>query len=154
MYPSPSWGSMYLWYPALPQPLSSLEEPRDEAVGHSVGVALPVLSIFAAAAVLVTNAAMNQQDGHVNDVEVRKEVSKAAGSAVGQRPHQIAGVVEVARHSPKARREQLAVVDPAITGAVAALDVGWLAPPDGAGAIGAPEQVFLVIGGAENVISQ
>lgn len=45
-------------------------------------------------------------------------------------------------------------MEPAITGAVGALDVGWLAAPDGAGAIGAPEQVLLVVGGPENVISQ
>lgn len=45
-------------------------------------------------------------------------------------------------------------MEPPITGAVGALDVGWLAAPDGAGAIAAPEQVLLVVGGPENVISQ
>lgn len=44
-------------------------------------------------------------------------------------------------------------MDPAITGAIGALDVGWLVAPDGAGAIAAPEEVLLVVGGPENVIS-
>lgn len=69
---------------------------------HGVGVPLPVLAVFAAAAVLVAYAAVNQQDGHVNDVEEREKMSEATGGAVGQRPHQIASVVEVARHSPEA----------------------------------------------------
>lgn len=69
---------------------------------HLVGVPLPVLAVFATAAVLVTYAAVNQQDGHVNDVEVREKMSEATGGAVGQRSHQIPSVVEVARHSPEA----------------------------------------------------
>lgn len=40
----------------------------------------------------------------------------------------------------------------AVCGAVRALDVRWLPAPDGAGALGAPEQVLLVVGGAEDVI--
>lgn len=44
-------------------------------------------------------------------------------------------------------------MQPTVAGAIGALDVGRLAAPDGAGAIAAPEEVLLVVGGAENVIS-
>lgn len=134
-------------------PWGSLKDPRNQPVRHLVGVAFPVLAVLAAAAVLVAHAAVHQQDGHVNDVEVREKMAEAAGGAVGQRSHQVAGVVEVARHSPETRREELAAVEPTVAGAVGALDVGRLAAPDGAGAVGAPEQILLVVGGAENVIS-
>lgn len=94
----------YLPYPALTAgdpALSPLKEPRNQPVRHLVGVPLPVLAVLAAAAVLVTDAAVNQQDGHVNDVKVRENMTEATGGAVGQRSHQIASVVEVARHSPE-----------------------------------------------------
>lgn len=100
------WGQGHTDYPARCSQLSHtitplLKEPGDQPVRHGVGVALPVFAVFAAAAVLVADAAVNQQNGHVDDVEVREEVSEAAGGAVGQRSHQVAGVVEVARHSPE-----------------------------------------------------
>lgn len=44
-------------------------------------------------------------------------------------------------------------MEPAVAGAVRTLDEGGLAAPDGAGAVAAPEQVLLVVGGAEDVIS-
>ena len=43
-------------------------------------------------------------------------------------------------------------MEAAVTGVVRALDVRWLTAPDGAGALGAAEQILLVVGGAENVI--
>lgn len=138
---------------ALTHHRSSLKDPGNQPVRHGVGVALPVFAVFAAAAVLVAYAAVDQQDGHVDDVEVREEVSEATGGAVGQRSHQVARVVEVARHSPETWGQQLTAVDLAVTGAVRALDKGGLAAPDGAGAVAAPEQVLLVVGGPEDVIS-
>lgn len=102
---------------------------------------------------LVAHTAVDQQDGHVNDVEVWEYVAEAAGGAVSQRPHQVTSVVEVPRHSPETWGQELAVVDATVSGAVRALDVRWLPAPDGAGALGAPEQVLLVVGGAEDVIT-
>lgn len=101
---------------------------------------------------LIAHTAVDQQDGHVNDIEVRENVSKAAGGAVGQRTHQVSGVVEVPGHSPEARGHELAAVGATVTGAVCALDVRRLLAPDRAGALGASEQVLLVVGGAEDVI--
>lgn len=96
---------------------------------------------------------MDQQDGHVNDVEIWKYVAKATRGTVGQRAHQVAGVVEVPGHAPEAGGQELAVVHAAVSGAIRALDVCWLAAPDGAGALRAAEQILLVVGGAKDVIS-
>lgn len=71
---------------------------------------LPVLPIFAATTVLVPNAAVGEQNGHVNNVEVRQDVLKATSQAIGQRAHQISRVVEMTCPAPKARGHQLAVV--------------------------------------------
>lgn len=133
--------------------LPFLKHSRYQPVRHSIGVAFPVLAILAAAPVLITNTSVDQQDGHVNNVEVWQYVAKATGSTVGQRTHQVTGVVEVTRHAPEARGQELAAVDASISWAVWALNVCRLAPPYGAGAVCAPEQVLLVVGGAEDVIS-
>lgn len=95
-------------YPALifpphpTMPLFSLKHPGDEPVRDSIRVPFPVLGVLAAAAVLVPDAAVDQQDGHVNDVEVGQYVSEAAGGAVRQRAHQVTRVVEVPGHAPEA----------------------------------------------------
>ena len=47
-----------------------LEYSRYEPVGHGICVTLPVIAIFAAAAVLISHTAVDQQDGHVYEVEV------------------------------------------------------------------------------------
>lgn len=135
-------------------PVLALKHPRQEAVGHCSRVALPVLPVLAAAAVLVPKAAVGEQDAHVDDVEVRQDVLKATGQAVGQRAHQVSGVVEVACPAPESRGEQLAVVPGAIHGRVGALDVLRPPPPDPAVAVGAAEQILLVVGGPEDVITQ
>lgn len=95
---------------------------------------------------LVAHTPVHQQDGHVNDVEVRVQVAKTAGGAVGQRAHQVARVVEVPRHPPEAGGHELAVVQATVSRAVRTLDVFGLLAPNGAGALGAPEQVLLVVG--------
>lgn len=82
--------------------LLSLEHSRNQSVRNGVCVAFPVFPVLAAAAVFVAHAAVDQQDGHVNDVEVRQYVAEPAGGAVSQRAHQVPGVVEVAGHAPEA----------------------------------------------------
>lgn len=59
-----------------------LKQSRDEPVGHCISVAFPVLPILAAAAMFITHTAVDQQDGHVNNVEVRKNVAKTTRSTV------------------------------------------------------------------------
>lgn len=130
-----------------------LKHSWDESVRHSVRVLLPVFAVFAAAAVLVPHTAVHQQDGHVNDIKVREQVTESAGRAVGQRSHQVPSVVKMPGHAPEASGEQFAFVDASVGRAVGALDVGRLAAPDGAGSLCASEQVLLVVRGAEDVIT-
>lgn len=96
---------------------------------------------------------MHQQDGHVHYVEVRQQVLPATGQAVGQRPHQVARVVHVSGHSPETGGEQLALVDAAVRRAIGALDITRLAAPDPTVALCAAEQVLLMVGGAEDVVT-
>lgn len=102
---------------------------------------------------LIAHAAVDQQDGHVNDVEIRKNVSEATGGAVRQRAHQVPGVVEVPRHAPETGGHEFAVVKAAVGGVVRTLDVGWFSAPNGAGAFCASEQILLMVGGAEDVVT-
>lgn len=127
-------------------PFAALKQPRNQSVRHSVGVAPPVCSVLAAAAVLITHTPVHQQDGHVNYVEVWEQVAKTTSSAVGQRAHQVACVVEVTCYAPEAGGHELAAVQAAVSRAVRTLDVLGLLAPNGAGALGAPEQVLLVVG--------
>lgn len=62
---------------------------------------LPVLAVFAGATVFIPHAAVGQQNGHVNDVEIRQDVPKATSQAVRQGAHQVACVVKMASHSPE-----------------------------------------------------
>lgn len=101
----------------------------------------------------VTHAAVDQQDGHVDNVEIWKNVGETTGGAVGQGAHQVAGVVEVARHSPETRGQELTAVVAAVSGHIGALNVGGLAAPDGAGPLCTAEQILLMVGGAEYVVT-
>lgn len=95
-------------------PSAALKQPRNQPVRHSVSVASPVFAVLAAAAVLVAHAAVHQQDGHVNYVEVREQVAETTGGAVGQGAHQVTCVVEVARYAPEAGGHKLAAVQAAV----------------------------------------
>lgn len=55
-------------------------------------VTLPVLAVHVGRVVFLPQAAVGQQDGHTNDVEVGKEVTTAAGQAVHQASHKVACV--------------------------------------------------------------
>lgn len=63
---------------------NALEDVGQQTAGHGCGVALPVLAVLVATAVLITNAAVHQQDGHVDDVKIRQQVLTTAGQAVRQ----------------------------------------------------------------------
>lgn len=63
---------------------NALEDVGQQTVGHGCGVALPVLAVLVATAVLITNAAVHQQDGHVDDVKIGQQVLATAGQAVRQ----------------------------------------------------------------------
>lgn len=80
----------------------SLEDSRQQAVGHSGCVTFPVLAVLIAAAMLITDAAVQQQDGHVDDVEVGQQVPAPARHAVRQCAQQVAGVVKVTCSAPEA----------------------------------------------------
>lgn len=103
---------------------------------------------------LVPNAAVGEQNAHVNDVEVRQDVLKATSQAIGQRAHQVSRVVEMTCPAPKSGGHQLAVVLGPIHGHVGALNVLRLLPPDPAVAIGTTEEVLLVVGHSEDEITQ
>lgn len=101
---------------------------------------------------LVADAAMDEQDGHVDDIEIRQQVVKPTGQAVGQRSHQVSGVVHVTGQPPEAGDHELAVVLLTVSRRVRTFDEFRLLAPDDAVAVGAPEQVFLMVGHPEDVV--
>ncbi len=132
---------------------NALEDVGQQTAGHGCGVALPVLAVLVATAVLITNAAVHQQDGHVDDVKIRQQVLATAGQAVRQWAHQVPRVVHVTGHPPKPRGHQFALVNPTIGRLVWTLDEGGLLTPDFTVTLCATEKVFLVVGWAEDVVA-
>lgn len=96
---------------------------------------------------------MHQQNSHVDHIEVGQDVTEATGGTIGQRPHEVSGVVEVTGHAPEAGCHEFAAVNSSITGVVRALNVRGFISPDGAGTLSAAEQVLLMVRGAEDVVS-
>lgn len=125
----------------------------DELVGDNLLVLLPVLAILALAAGVVTLDAVQQENGHVNDVKVREQVLGAAGHAESQRDQKIAHIVEVARETPVTGAEQQRLVGLAVRGHERGADhLGGLAP-DHALAVGRADNVLLVVNRAEDKVS-
>lgn len=102
---------------------------------------------------LITYTAVQQQDGHVDDVEVGQQVPVTACHTVRQRTQQVTCVVKMTCSAPETRRQQLALMNAAVRRAIRALDEGRLAAPDFALALRAPEQVLLVVGRAEDIVA-
>lgn len=102
---------------------------------------------------LVPDTAVQQQDGHVDDVEIGQKVPYATCYAVCQWTQQVAGVVKVTCSPPEARSEQLAFMDAAIYWTIRALDKSRLAAPYFAFTLRPAEQVLLMVGGAEDVVA-
>jgi len=133
--------------------LFSLVDIGDQLVRNHPHVFLPVLAVLALAASVITLDTVQQQNGHVDDVEVGQQVLGTAGHAHGQRQQQIADIVEVARQTPVAGAEQQRLVRLAIRcHERSANDLGRLAP-NHALAIGGANNVLLVVDRAEDEVS-
>lgn len=87
----------------------------------------------------IPNAAVGQQNSHINDVEIRQDVVKPTSQAIGQGAHQISRVVKMSRPPPESRGHQFAVVLGPVHGHVGTLDIFWFLPPDLAVAVGTTE---------------
>jgi len=130
-----------------------LVDVRDELVRDSLHVLLPELAVLALAASVITLDAVQQQDGHVDDVEVRQQVLGTARHAHGQGDQQITNIVEVTGETPVSRAQQQRLVGLAIRGDErGADDLGGLAP-DHALAVGGADNILLVVDGAEDEVS-
>lgn len=102
---------------------------------------------------MITLDTVQQQDGHVDDVEVRQEVLGAAGHAHGERDQEVTDIVEVTRETPVTGAEEERLVGLAIGGDEGgADDLGGLAP-DHALSVGRTDDIFLVVDGAEDEVA-
>lgn len=118
-----------------------------------LAILLPSLSILQRAALLISPAAMNEQNGHEDGVGPWQEVLEAAGSAHRVRQDQITKVVDVSGISPPARAQQNAVMLESILGAILDMyNLRFLAPKH-AISLGATDEILLVIDRAEQNIS-
>lgn len=78
---------------------------------------------------------------------------KPASQAIGQGAHQISCVVKMACPPPESRGHQFAVVLGPIRRHVGAFNILWFLPPYLAVAIRTTEEVLLVVGHSEDVIT-
>lgn len=102
---------------------------------------------------MITLDAVQQQDGHVDDVEVRQEVLGAAGHAHGERDQEVTDIVEVTRETPVTGAEEERLVGLAVGGDEGgADDLGGLAP-DHALAVSRADDILLVVDGAEDEVA-
>jgi hypothetical protein len=77
----------------------NLVDIGDQFVGHDFTVFLPVLAVLSMTTEMITFDTLKEQNGHVDDVEVGKEVSGSTGHTHGQGNEKITDIVEVARES-------------------------------------------------------
>lgn len=124
-----------------------------EPVRHGSSVATPVLPVLAGTTVFIPNAAVDEQNRHINNVEVRQDVFKPTSQAISQGAHQISRVIKMPCPPPEPRGHQLAVVLGPIHRHVRALDVLRFLPPYLAVAVRTSEEVLLVVGRSEDVIA-
>lgn len=96
---------------------------------------------------------MGEQNRHINNVEVRQDVFKPTSQAISQGAHQISRVIKMPCPPPEPRGHQLAVVLGPIHRHVGALDVLGFLPPYLAVAARTSEEVLLVVGRSEDVIT-
>lgn len=133
--------------------LNVLVDVGDQLVRNSLHVLFPELAILALAASVITLDAVQQQDGHVDDVEVRQQVLGAAGHAHGQGDQEITNIVEVTRETPVSGAEEERLVGLAVRGDERGADhLGGLAP-DHALAVGRADNVLLVVDRAEDEVT-
>lgn len=102
---------------------------------------------------MVTLNAVEQKDGHIDDVKIGQQVLGTAGHAHGQGYQQVTDIVEVARETPVTGAQQQGLMGLSIRcNEGGADDFGGLAP-DHTLAVGGANNVLLVVDGAEDEVS-
>lgn len=101
----------------------------------------------------ISNAAVDQENGHKRYVEIRKNMIKTTTQAVCQGAHQVSSVVKMAGHTPESWNQQFTVMFSSIGWCVGTFKIfGFLAPYFTV-AISATEEIFLMIGHSENIVA-
>jgi len=131
-----------------------LENVRNNLILHSFAVFLPLLAVLNATALVIPRSASHQENRHVHDVEVWKEMAKATRSAIGEGDKEVAKIVEVTCKTPKATGEQKRIMDFAINRLIGHSNKGSGLAPNIGLSVGLSHDVFLVIGRSEDVIAQ
>ena len=72
-----------------------LEHIRNDFVGDHLTIAFPECSILLLTFDIISKCTMDQQDRHEHEVELRQQVAKPTGQAVGQGIHQITNIVKM-----------------------------------------------------------
>ena len=145
----------------------------DQFVGNNLTVFLPVFAILSLTTEMVTTDSLKKQNSHVDNIEVREEVSRSTGHAHGQRDEKITNIVEVTRQSfflggklllflkilliiakltPETRSKKQGLVQLSIRGRILGTNETSGLTPNLALAIGGSDNVLLMVHGTENVV--
>lgn len=82
-----------------------LVDPRQDSVGNQLAVLVPVAAVFFGAALVISVAAVDEQDGQEDEVEVRQDRIKERGHTPQERRRKLGQIVEVTRQTPVPRGE-------------------------------------------------
>src|SRR5438876_481625 len=80
--------------------------PRHDPPPDLPAIRVPVRAVFRPADVVVAALAVDEQDDHVGEVEVRQGVLQPRGQTPGEGHREVAEVVQVARDAPPAGGQQ------------------------------------------------
>eukprot|EP00639_Heterosigma_akashiwo_P029962 CAMPEP_0194664602 /NCGR_PEP_ID=MMETSP0295-20121207/1570_1 /TAXON_ID=39354 /ORGANISM="Heterosigma akashiwo, Strain CCMP2393" /LENGTH=149 /DNA_ID=CAMNT_0039546397 /DNA_START=568 /DNA_END=1017 /DNA_ORIENTATION=+ len=136
--------------------LPRLEEPRDEDVGHTLAVALPVGPILGRTAFHIAGDAVCEHDQEEAEVEVRDPGVEVRDQAPGERHHEIGSVVNLPRDAPPATSEQQVPMFGLDVGRVlqdAPGQLGEGVPLDEGSLLGHAELVLLAVGRVPNEVA-
>lgn len=74
----------------------------NQFVGNFLAELIPVFSILIRTTSIVPVDSVKKENGHINDVEVRKDVFKTASHTHSERYHEITDIIKMSREAPKA----------------------------------------------------
>ena len=82
-----------------------LVDPRQDSVGNQPAVLVPVAAVFFGAALVISVAANDDQEGHEDEVELRQDRNKDRRHTPQERRRKLGQIVEVTRQTPVPRGE-------------------------------------------------
>src|SRR3989338_9548987 len=86
---------------------ANLQNVRNKESGDLLFVSIPIRAIFQRACMVVTQGAVDQENGKIDRVEIRENGRKSGEATPAKRHQPVASIVDFASKTPPARDEKL-----------------------------------------------